>query len=209
MVRMIKQKLIFKVTLLFLIFNTQIAQVLAQEHIIIPKFGAVKLSNNTNHLVDNSSFDFKDNGVVSLGVTYLYKIDNGLAFGVELFGYEEDIVTTENNSGDATIGHLYGVMEKFFNTGGSVMPYLGVGLGLASVGFDANVNGDISDNNEDIAIGLSYELFLGSEFKISKLVGVTLEYKYFDFDIDDDIDDRDVEFESDGHTVFVGVALHL
>lgn len=183
--------------------------VAAGEHVLIPKFGVVERDDHTNHRVDNNTFDFDDDRVASLGFTYLYRLDNGFAFGGEVFGYENEIISTANNDGDARTGHIYGVVEKYFNPQGSVQPFLGVGLGLVSVGFDANVNGDIPDDFGDQATGLSYELFAGAEFKLSGNIGLRLEYKYFDFEVDDDIDDRNIEIESDGHAIFVGVTIHI
>lgn len=183
--------------------------VFAGEHIVIPKFGVVDRNDNTNHSVDSDSFDFDDDVVAAPGFTYLYKFDNDVAIGAEIFGYKNEIITTDTNEGDATSGHIYGVVEKFFNTQGTVKPFIGFGLGFVSMNFDANVNGEISDNYEDAATGLSYELIAGAEFEMNKQIGLTLEYKYFDFNIDHDIDDRNVEVESNGHAIFAGVAIHL
>jgi len=206
---MIKQQFILKLVFLFFILNSHTAFVSAQEQILIPKFGVVERNDNANHLVNNNSFDFDDDIVAAPGFTYLYKMDNGVAFGAEFFGYENEIITTATNDGDATTKHIYGVVEKFFNTEGTVKPFIGVGVGFVSVSFDANVNGAISDDFEDNATDLSYELIAGAEFEINKDIGMTVEYKYFDFEVDDDIDDRNIEIESDGHGLFVGVAIHL
>ena len=203
------QKLFMKLMFVFLILMTQITQLQAAEHMIVPKFGVVNRGDNTNHHVDNNSFNFDDDSVVSLGVTYLYRMDNGYAFGADFYGYENKIITTANNNGDAKTGHLYGVFQKYINSDGTIQPYIGVGIGLVSVSFDANISGAISDDFEDNAIGLSYEVILGSEFSISKNLGVILEYKYFDFNVDDDIADRNVEIESDGQAVFVGASIHF
>ena len=203
------QNRFYKFVFGLVIVMSQVSGLQAAEHIITPKFGAVKRGDNNNHRVDNNNFDFNDDSIFALGVTYLYKMDQGYAFGADVYGYTNKIVTTATNNGDATTVHLYGVFQKYFNTGGTVQPYVGVGLGLASVSFDANVNGDISDGINDSAIGLSYEIILGSEFAINEDIGVVMEYKYFDFNIDDDIDGRNIEIESDGHALLVGASIHL
>jgi len=203
------QNSIYKLVVGFVIVMSQATALQAAEHIVTPKFGGVKLGEYNNHRVDNNNFDFNDDQVFALGVTYLYKMDQGYAFGADVYGYTNKIVTTANNNGDATTAHIYGVFQKYFNTGGTVQPYVGVGLGLASVSFDAKVNGDISDGNNDHATGLSYEVILGSEFAINKDIGVVVEYKYFDFNIDDDIDGRDIKIESDGHALMVGASMHF
>lgn len=204
-----KRQIILKLACLVSIFYGQITFAHAGEHILIPKFGAVERNDNTNHLVDNNAFDLDDDIVAAPGFTYLYKIDNGFAFGVEFFGYENEVIATPNNEGDATTGHIYGVVEKYFNTEGFVKPYIGVGAGLVSISFDANVKGEIADDFEDSATGLSYQLTAGVEFEIDKNIGIMVEYKYFNFNVDDDIDDRNIEVESDGNGLFIGVAFHI
>ena len=200
---------IVKYALLILVLGIFTATVSAGEHILIPKFGVVDIKENTNHLVDSNSFDFDDDNAPSFGFSYLFKLENGFAFGVDLFGYERDIVTTVNNRGDASLSHVYAVAEKFFNNDGVVKPYLGLGLGSAIISFDANVNGAIADDYDDNAIGFSYEIFVGMEVEITESIGMIFEYKHFDIDINDDIGLRDIDFESDGNAIFVGVSVHI
>ncbi len=185
------------------------AAVQAGEHILIPKIGVVDRNDNINHSANNDSFDLDDELVASAGFTYLYRLDNGFAVGAEVFGYENDIVTTINNNGDVTTSHVYGIVEKTFNIEGNVKPYVGAGLGFVSMKFDGHINGEIDDDSNDFAAGLSYEIFAGTEIKINDRVGVRVEYKYYDFDVDDDIGDKNFNIESDGSAVFVGVAIHL
>jgi len=194
---------------MFLFLSGNSVVILAAEHIIIPKFGIIERSENLAHSVDNNLFDFDDDIVAAFGATYLYKLDNGVAFGASVFGYENEIIRTVNNDGDAMTGHIYGIVEKYFNTEGAVKPYIGMGLGFVSTSFDGYVNGDIDDDYVDVAAGLSYKTIAGLEIEIQENIGLIIEYNYFDFEIDDDIDSRDVEIESDGHALFVGVAIHL
>jgi len=206
---MIKKLYIQKYAILFFIFISNTSVVIAGEHILVPKFGAVERNDNSNHSVDNNSFDLDDDVVAGLGFTYLYKLDDGVALGVDTFWYENEIIKTINNNGDVTTGHVYGIVEKIFNLGGNIKPFIGVGIGMVSMSFDASVNGKIGDDYEDTLVGLSYEIFVGTEVEVSKKIGVTVEYKYFDFEVDNDIDDREIEIESDGHALFMGVAIHL
>jgi len=205
---MTQHNLVKLVTLLFL-FNGNIVTALANEHILIPNFGVVTRNDNTNHRVDNDSFDLDNGSVAGFGFKYLYQLDNGLSFGAELLAYENDIVATSNNSGDIRTSHVYGVIQKTFNLESSVKPFVGLGLGVASVTLDANINGAIDDDYEDYAAGFSYEIFVGAEIAISEKIGLTVEYKYFDFDINDDIGNRDINIESDGQALWLGVAIHL
>lgn len=203
------QKSIYRLVVSLVVVMSHVTALQAAEHIVTPKFGAIKRGDNNNHRVDNNNFDFNDNSVFALGVTYLYKLDQGYAFGADVYGYKNKIVTTATNKGDATTAHIYGVFQKYFNTGGTVQPYVGIGLGLASVSFNANVNGAISDGSNDHATGLSYEVILGSEFAINEFIGVVVEYKYFDFKIDDDIDGRNIKIESNGQALLVGASMHF
>jgi len=185
------------------------ATVIAGEHILVPKIGMVDRNDNINHRANNDSFDFDDDTVLGHNFTYLYRLDNGFAFGAEIFGYQNDIVTTANNNGDVITTHIYGVIEKIFNTEGDIKPFVGAGLGAVSMLFDANINGEIDDGYGDVAIGLSYELYAGVEFELSNKLGLIVEYKYFDLDLNDDIGDKNIDIESDGSAIFVGVAIHL
>lgn len=195
--------------LLLVVFGFLVATSSAGEHLVIPKFGAIEIKDTTNHTIDNNSFDLDNDNVHSLGFSYLYKLDNGFAFGVDLFGYEKDIVTTVNNSGDASIVQVYAVAQKFFHNDGTVKPYVGLGLGTAAIRFDANINGAIADDHNDNAIGFSYEIFAGMEVEITETIGMIFEYKHFDIDISDDIGLRDVDFESGGNALFMGVSIHI
>jgi len=193
-----------------LIFQTSYSAVVqAGEHILIPKVGIVDRSDNTNLRANNDNFELEDDLVISPGFTYLYRLDNGFAFGAETFSYKNDIVTRANNDGDVTTSHLYAVVEKMFNIDGDIKPYVGVGLGFVSMKFNGHINGDVDDDNFDFASGLSYELLAGTEFKITDRFGVTVEYKYFDYDINDDIGNKDFNVESDGSALFVGFAIHI
>jgi len=196
-------------TVLFGLLCLCTATVSAGEHILIPKFGMVKIKNNTNHLVDNNSFDFDDDNEAALGFSYLYQLDNGFSFGADVFGYEKNIITTANNNGDATIAHAYAVAQKFFYTSAPIKPYIGIGIGRAAIQFDANVNGRIADDYSDQASGFSYEIYAGFEIEISKRVGMMFEYKHFNIDVNDDIGIRDINFESDGDAIFLGVSIHI
>ena len=200
---------LLKHVVLFLVFSFTTSIASAGEHILIPKFGVVDIKENTNHLVDSNSFDFEDDNAFSVGFSYLYKLDNGFAFGADIFGYSKDIVRTTNNRGDASVAHIYAVAQKFFNNAGTVKPYIGLGLGSTVISFDANVNGAIEDGFGDSADGFSYEFFVGMEVEISEKVGMVFEYKHFDIDINDDIGLRDIDFESDGNAIFIGVSIHI
>ena len=197
----------FSVIFFFLYGYSAVAQ--SAEHILISKLGVVDRNDNVDYTANADRFDFDDDLVASLGFTYLYMLDNGVAFGVETFTYKNDIVSTSINDGDATTTHLYGIVEKIFNTGGAFKPFIGLGLGVTSVSINGHLNGDVDDDYNDFAAGLSYQVFAGAEVKINERFGVTVEYKYFDFEIDDDIGNKNINIEGDGSALFVGLAIHL
>lgn len=203
------KKYLTKYTVVFILLSSPVMTVYAGEHVLSPTFGSVELDTNTNHLVDTNSFDFDDNGDGAVGFTYLYQLDNGFAFGADIFGYEKDIVRTVNNRGDASITHVYGVIQKFFLPEGTVKPYIGIGAGYAGIQFDANINGAIADDHDDIAFGFSHEIFAGVEFTVSDRVGIKLEYKQFSIDIDEDIGLRDIDVDTDGDGFFAGVSIRI
>ena len=200
------KSVLFITALLICSINTTVS---AGEHILIPKIGIIDWNDNSNHKVDNSTFDFDDKEVVSPGLSYLYKFNNGYSVGGEIYSYEKDIITTTNNSGNSNITQAYGIAEKFFNNDGAIKPFIGVGLGFASIKFDANINGEIADDYDDYATYLSYEFFAGVEFQFNERIGLMLEYKYFDLDIDDNISRKNINVKSNGDAFFVGVSIHL
>jgi len=194
---------------IFLFVSLSNSIVFAGEHVLIPKIGIVDWSDNSNHKVQNNTFDFDDDKSASLGFTYLYEFDNGFSVGGEVFSYKKDIVTTTNNSGDSDASHFYAIAQKIFSNDSVLRPFIGVGLGFASIKFDANINGEIADDYDDIASYFSYEIFTGVEYQFNDSIGLVLEYKYFNLDIDDDIAGKNINVKSDGDAFFVGVSIHL
>jgi len=174
----------------------------AGDHILIPMFGFTDMSDNTGHTARGNSISFDDSNEATLGFKYLYMVEGGFAFGVNTYFYEKDLTTTAQAT-DADIMHVHGVAQYYFNHKGAVSPFLGLGLGFSAISFNSGILDD------ETSSGGSYELNGGVLFKVSETIGLQVEYKYTDFDIDDAIDSLNTNIDTDSHSVLVGVSITL
>ena len=175
----------------------------AGEHLIQPKLGFINWKDNGTHRVRNNSFTFDNDTSIASGFKYAYRLDNGFAFGGELYGYEKDYTHSNGNRGSADIGHIYATAEYFFNNDSSIKPFIGIGLGGAGIDFSGAINHDTSG-------GSSAQFNAGVEFSINKRFSLSVEGKYFTLDIDDDYyNNEKADIKSDGYGIFVGFTIKI
>lgn len=174
----------------------------AGQHLIIPTLGVTSWSDDTGHIARGAALNFEDDNSLTLGAKYLYMFDSGIALGGNAITYGKDVLNPVV-ADDAGVIHIHGLVEYFFTPTSDVMPFVGFGLGFSSIGF----NGGVLD--EESSAGGSYELNGGVIFKVSETIGIQLEYKYTDFDIDDDIDGLNTEINTNAHSLLLGVSIHL
>lgn len=174
----------------------------AGQNILMPMMGFSQWSDDSGHTARGSALSFEDENAINFGFKYLYMFDSGFALGGNAYLYEKDVITTSQAS-DAGVMHIHALAEYYFNSTGSVSPFIGAGLGVTAIGF----NGGVLD--EEGTGGESIELNTGILFKISDSVGFQLEYKYTNFDMDEDIDDLRTDIETDSHSILFGVGIYL
>ena len=188
--------------LLVLVIQTLIViPVLAGEHLLQPKLGIVDWTDDGTHSVKGNNFTFDSDKTGSSGFMYLYRIDNGFAFGGEVYGYTKDYTHSNGDTGDADVGHIYGLVEFYFNNDGAIKPFVGLGLGAAGVDFSGEINTD--------AAGSSIQLKAGVEFSINERFSLSAEAKYFTIDIDEEIDSQNADIKSKGYAAFIGFTIKI
>lgn len=188
--------------LLVLVIQTLIViPVLAGEHLLQPKLGIVDWTDDGTHSVKGNNFTFDSDKTGSSGFMYLYRIDNGFAFGGEVYGYTKDYTHSNGDTGEADVGHIYGLVEFYFNNDGAIKPFVGLGLGAAGIDFSGEINAD--------AGGPSIQLKAGVEFSINERFSLSAEAKYFTIDIDEEIDSQNADIKSKGYAAFIGFTIKL
>lgn len=195
-----KYRALKTVTGLFL-FSLITLSAYAGEHILQPKLGFVDWTDNGTHSVKGERFNLDGSASGSGGFQYVFRLDNGWAFGGELFGYTKDYTHTNGGTGEAEIGHIYGLAEYYFNNEGSFKPFVGVGLGSVGMEFSGEINHETS--------GGSLQLKGGMEFGISDRFAITAEAKYFTVDIDEEINNQKADIKSNGYGLFAGFTIKI
>ena len=175
--------------------------VYAGENILTPMLGITSWSDDTGHIGRGTTLDFTDSNQTTLGFRYLYLFDNGVALGGDFYMYDKDISAGQAN--DAGVLHTHALVEYFFNHTSNIMPFIGFGIGVSAIGFDGgNMDGDGTG-------GSSYEVNGGVLFRLNDLIGVQVEYKYTDFNMDEDIDVFTTNIDSSAHTILLGLTIHI
>ena len=163
-----------------LLFAIVSLPVYAGENILTPMLGITSWSDDTGHIGRGTALDFSDSTRTTLGFRYLYLFDNGVAVGGDVYLYDKDVIVGQAN--DAGVLHTHALVEYFFNPKSSTMPFIGLGIGVSAIGFDGgNMDGDGTG-------GSPYELNGGVLFRLTDVIGIQVEYKYTDFNMDEDID---------------------
>ena len=175
--------------------------VYAGENILTPMLGVTSWSDDTGHLGRGTALDFSDSTKTTLGFRYLYLFDNGIAVGGDVYLYDKNVVVGQAN--DAGVIHTHALVEYFFNPKSSMMPFIGLGIGVSAIGFDGgNMDGDGTG-------GSSYELNGGVLFRLTDVIGVQVEYKYTDFNMDEDIDGFTTKIDTSANSLLLGLTIHI
>lgn len=175
--------------------------VYAGENILTPMLGITSWSDDTGYTGRGTALDFSDSTQTTLGFRYLYLFDNGVAVGGDVYLYDKDVIVGQAN--DAGVIHTHALVEYFFNPKSSIMPFIGLGIGVSAIGFDGgNMDGDGTG-------GSSYELNGGVLFRLTDVIGVQVEYKYTDFNMDEDIDGFTTKIDTSANSLLLGLTIHI
>ncbi len=160
-------------------------------------YGAVNLSvvdqkdTNFNYAPGakiDTSFD------TGYGASASYGYDTGKVWSLGGFrpevevGYNQADVDGHKLNGGATLSGSAGDVDTFyvmanlihdFDTGTDFVPYVGAGLGYASVSYNDFGVAAIPNVLDDSDGGLAYQGIVGLGYQISPTLAVTLDYRYF------------------------------
>lgn len=193
-------RLIYALLLSFFIIHH--SPVFADEHVLTPLIGYSKWTDSTGHTARGSEISFRDNNRLTTGFRYLYLLDNNFAVGGNIYGYELN-TTTADQADDAGVAHLHALIEYFFTSKESSSFFVGAGYGVSAIGF---TGGNL---NEKATAGNSFELNTGVLYRITDVIGITLEYKFTYFKMEEDIDSQPSNIDSSVHSLLMGLTIHI
>lgn len=187
--------------LLMLIFAS-LSSVQAGENILTPMLGTSNWKADDNHTARGNAISFKNSNETSIGFRYLYLLDTGLAVGANSYWYNKDVNTT-TEAHNADFFHMHALIEYFPHPTSDISPFFGAGLGVAGVEFSgANLENKSTG-------GSSIELNAGALFRISKRLGMQIEYKYTQFDLNDNIDGLNTTIDTNANSFLIGWTIHI
>jgi len=145
---------------------------------LIIKTGSYTLSDESQR-ISNITLTFEDKADGLFGLELEWRQPTGTAFGLELLRFTNDWRSNVGTRGDNdTLALLFNV-KKYFNASKVVRPYIGAGIGVASVDFTGPGG---SASGEDLAL----QAMGGIEFRGQK-VGFYTEVKYLSSKPEDDV----------------------
>jgi OOP family OmpA-OmpF porin len=143
----------------------------------IAGFGALDGSNVTGTGIDaRAKFDDGFAGALAFGHAY----GTGLRVEGELARRANDVdnFSGTNGQGDVTATSVMVNGLYDFNIGARIVPYVGAGLGIASVNWDASpIGGSSADDSDTVFV---WQAMIGVTFPISDSLALTAEARHFD-----------------------------
>lgn len=186
----------------FIFILAAASPVSANENILMPMLGISNWSDTENHTARGTSISLNDSKETTLGFRYLYLLDSGFAIGADSYWYNKDVSTT-TEAHEVDVLHVHALIEYFLRPTGNVSPFFGAGLGVTGLEF-SGVN--LEDKSTG---GSSIELNAGALFRISKRLGMQVEYKLTLFDADDNIDGLRTNIDTNAHSFLIGWTIHI
>lgn len=141
---------------------------------LIAKVGNFQLASESQSILGASrSFSAAS---TAYGLEGEWRLENGFAFGMEVFGHTQDYTTAGVPSGDVTVTNVLVNAKKYFRPGAIVQPYLGAGIGAVSTSFSGDITGS--------AGGFAIQGMTGIAFRWQH-VGIYTEIKYERAEVED------------------------
>jgi len=140
----------------------------------IAKAGSFQLASDSQTIL-GASRSFSAASTAS-GLEGEWRLENGFAFGMELFGHTQDYSTAGVPSGDVSVTNVFVNAKKYFRPGAIVQPYLGAGIGAASSSFSGAITGS--------AGGFALQGMTGIAFRWQHF-GIYTELKYTRAEVED------------------------
>ena len=163
---------------------------------LIAKLGSFQLASSSQTILGfPRSFSAAS---LAYGLEGEWRLANGFAFGVELFGHTQDYTTAgAAASGDMAVTNVFFNAKKYFRPGAIVQPYLGAGIGVASTSFSGAITGS--------AGGAAVQGMAGIAFRWQR-VGAYTEFKYERAEIEDAAGEK---VDASGTGLFAGMSVHF
>jgi len=168
---------------------------------LIAKAGSFQLANGSQVIVAGLTRNFSA-ASMAYGLEGEWRMANGFAFGMELFGHTQDYTTTASaESGDMTVTNVFINAKKYFRPGDLVQPYIGIGLGSASASLSAGSSGGVTGSSG----GFAMQGMAGIAFRWEKF-GIYTEYKYERAETEDAAGQV---VDASGSGLFAGMSVHF
>jgi len=164
---------------------------------LIAKVGNFQLAS-TSQTILGSTRNFSA-ASMAYGLEGEWLLENGLAFGMELFGHNQDYTTTglPAASGDVSVTNVFINAKKYFRPGAIAQPYLGAGIGAASTSFSGAITGS--------AGGAALQGMAGVAIRWQQF-GIYTEFKYARAEVEDA---AGVKVDVSGTGLFAGVSAYF
>lgn len=162
----------------------------------IAKAGTFSISKD-RQVIDGGSVIVDDGASGVFGLELEWRQANGIALGLEYVQYENDVSATGSSlRSTMDTSAILGNAKKYFRPMATVNPYIGAGIGAATIDFNGNL---ITGS----AGGLAAQVMGGVEFQSGK-VGVYTELKYLYAEAEDDSNNK---AKGTGTGAFAGIRI--
>ncbi len=175
----------------------------AQAWDLILKTGNYTLSDDSQTIFDpffgsfDLAFDDKSDSVFGIEGQWYWQPDTAL--GIEYLQFSNDWTSTAaGTSGDIDVSAFMFNFKKYFNTKHKVQPYIGAGIGFASLDFNGPGG---TASGDDIAFQV-----VGGVHVRGKKAGFYSELKWFSSQPEDDAGE---DIDVGGTGIFAGVSFHF
>ena len=162
---------------------------------LIAKVGNFQLASDSQAILGfTRSFSAAS---MAYGLEGEWRLENGFAFGMELFGHTQDYTTAGVPSGDLAVTNVFFNAKKYFRPGAIVQPYVGAGIGAASTSFSGAITGS--------AGGFALQGMTGIAFRWRQF-GIYTEFKYERAEVEDAAGET---VDASGTGLFAGMSVQF
>lgn len=171
----------------------------AGQNILTPMYGVSDWKSNSGHMASGSSIAFASGIRPTGGFRYLYRFDNNVAIGADIYHYTKN-VDTVGLANEADVTHTHFLGEYFFQPQETISAFAGGGFGLTNLRFKG---GALDDKRSS---GASIELNAGMVFRLSDLLSIQFEYKLSNFNADENINGATTNVDTTASSMLMGVS---
>lgn len=169
-----------------------------KKNAIIVKLGTFTLAEK-EQTVAGSNLTFDENSTSVFDVEYTRRFGNHFTYGGEIIHY----TNTYNDFIDGEVETIVATanIKKYFDVATHFQPFIGAGIGIASIGVTGSFDGNAS--------GLAASASVGAEIPF-EYVGIHLEYRYINATPDGETTfGQTAKFNVSGSALLAGVSIHF